>query len=512
LQKLRPLLLHRDSADLERIARQLGALSPANLFQLAPQIQRELKEVATAAPPRDFLICHRPPGAIFFQNVSSVLLIFGPGIGIGDEILCFGLPAALSRILPSADVSVISMYDGLWNRVIKVGKAQIYCDAAAFVSALRGTARSYDLVFMVDFESPGLVSAICREPAIDRYVELSLGLRSVLALDKRYRRLHKSPESNVTNFYHSHARLLSWIHPSAELPELGQAVTRNPGIKSQHDVLTILVSPFTSKEDPSERYWSELLTNVVPPDVIRGVRLIVDTGPNSHTESFANALVRSSSAQPNLNVRCEIARSVTGRLLPLHDMLEKVEQADAIITADSFLAHAAARFDCPAFVLAPRGLENWRVPSQRSFYFRAKDSAPKVATAIQVLLRESLLNGDSPNFRASAKPECQQLAISSALLRHAFSSFCPLSDLLRKWDECGARYRDVVADLQHWPPQFRALLSDHDYGKLWIARPKDRCEYFEDEDRAELREHLRQRFDEWENSNLSKYLRGGQAL
>jgi hypothetical protein len=510
LQKLRPLLLNRESAELEKIAKQLSVLTPANLFRVAPQIQRELREVATAKVPRDVLMSSRPPGDVFFRDTSSVLLIFGPGIGIGDEILCFGLPYALGEALPSAELAVLSMYNGLWNRVTRVRSNRAYCDAAAFVRALRGEARPYEIVFLVDFESPGLVPAICGEPGIDRYVELSVGYRSVVALDKRHRRLHRSPEINIDNFYHSLTRLMSWLHPSARFPPIDEAITQDSTKRSGPDVLTILVSPFTSKEDPSERYWSDLLTNIVPPDLCREVRLIVDTGPNSRTESFATALVRSAIAQPYSGVRCEIARSTAGRLLTLDCILQQVEQADAILTADSFLAHAAARLGRPAFVLARPGLEKWRVPSTRSFYFSAEDSARKVAGAIQILLRESVLNDAAQGFRASAKAECKQLAKASALLRHALSSLCPLSDLLRQWDECHLLYQNVVAELRSWPPRLDALFSDYDYGKLLAAMPESGYGDFDDESRAELRAHLRLMFDEWENSNLSKYICGGQ--
>ncbi|MBV8830630.1 MAG: hypothetical protein JO108_15500 [Acidobacteriaceae bacterium] len=510
LQKLGPLLRERDCCELENIARQLSSLTPESLFRVAPEIQRELREVAALKIPRDVLLSQRSPSDLFFQDISRVLMIFGPGIGIGDEILCFGLPEAISRVLPSAEVNVISMYEGLWNCVAGSRTIETYRDAPGFLGALRRGKAPHDVVFLIDFESPGLVPAICREQLIPRYVELSLGRQSVLVLDNRTRRLCRSPESSVENFYHGLARLLSWLHGAATLPDLDSVVTRTKTTDSPRDLVTILVSPFTSKENPSERYWSDLLTNIVPRAFGRRVRFIVDTGPNSRTESFARSLVQSASAQPFWGASCEIAHSAGERFVSLDRMWHEVENADALLIADSFLAHAAGRLGRPAFVIARPGLERWTVPSPLSFYFRAKDSALTVAGAIRLLLGEHLQTS-SDHLPIAAKRKCRQLAKSSIRLRHAFSSFAPSEELLQEWSGCRACYCDVVAGIHSWPEEFSPLFSDHDYGELWPSCLPDLDPLTGDEDRAEMRKHLEMMFHEWENSNLNKYIHLGHG-
>src|SRR5262249_32169915 len=135
----------------------------------------------------------------------------------------------------------------------------------------------------------------------------------------------------------------------------------------------ILAGPFTSKEEPSERYWSELLTGLVPPELDRPVRLVVDSGPTPATASFAAALARAARGQEHPRVRLEVARGGRGGRPTLGETIDGVCAADVVVAADSFLAHVAPLFGVPALIVAREGLEDWRVPSGRNFYFRAED-------------------------------------------------------------------------------------------------------------------------------------------
>jgi hypothetical protein len=501
LQKLAPLLEHSDDLAIQELAANLSSLTPANLEYFAPKIQLALRDVAGAKLPRQVLVCSESPAPELFSGIHRVSLIFGPGIGIGDEILCFSLPAFFQAFLPEARIEVASMYDGLWNPVTEAQVSRYYSDLSELVEILREGDERDQLSCVIDFELPGLVPAVAREGRLSHYIELSIGHRSAAAFDARNQFLYRSPELNVSNFYHSLAELQRWIAPSAPARSFAPFGTARARLDERRPI-RLLASPFTSKENPSLRYWCELLSNIVPRNVRRQVEFLLDTGPNHHTQAFAVALLKCAQAQSTPAVHYKLAQERAGKCITVPETITLLEDVDALIAADSFLAHAAGYFGCTACVLAPAGLEHWRAPAPTSFYFRLKDSGAEVALGIRFLLNELF---DRSGACAREVSTCQELACKSTQLSLALASEAPLSELSRAWQLAQNAYYNAIATIRDWPKGALVLFSDQDYNTLWVNAPP--CSHLMGGARAHLlRSHLRRLFNDWANSNLCKYL------
>lgn len=431
------------------------------------------------------------------------MLAFGPGIGIGDEIICFPIASRLQGL--GSEITVLTGYEGLWNPVPGVADIKTYHSSREFIEQIR---RGWDLVMMIDFENPGLWPAISREISVDRYAEISLGVRSATAFDRRASRLHRMPSLDpyFQNFYYSLDHIMDWLG-APDTRNFRQALVRSAARANPHDFV-ILVSPFTSKFNASLRYWGGLLKSVAPTDVGVTVRFQIETGSNHTTEAFAIELAKIAAASAPAGVHFELVNA-NGRSASLREIFECLERADMVLAADSFLAHAAPAFGVPATIIARDGVENWRVPDSSNFYFKMRDSISAVALSIRALIRELTL-ADSPDVPSvqRQRPECQALQRASDQVAGSLFSANPNLEHIREdWIACHHAYCRVAGELRFWPTYFDSMLNDELYEHLIGPWPEAQAGDSAGWEEA-LLFHLQHRFQEWHNSNLQKYLNG----
>ena len=497
LKSLMPFLA--DSPALTRFNARLEALTPGNFSLQVESLLDQLKPVLPSHLAPDIVVSRQPPGEEFLAPVRRITLIFGPGIGVGDEILCFTVPDCLRQRLPAAEITVLSAYPDLWSRVAAVDHFHRYHDYDEIVSAIRGQgpAGAADLVMLIDFEKPALTPAIAGEAGVRRYVELSLGARSIVAFDSDTRCLHNSVpiEPYLANYYDSLEHFLHWLGGGRVATDRRKIVDgqRQP---PDDQTLTFLVSPFTSKKDPMEAYWSRLLAGLVPPELTRRSRLLIDPGPNLTTERFASALARAATAQGG-GLRCEVAREEGKRTLPLDAVFRQLEQTQVVICADSFAAHAAPLFGCLTLVVAPPGLGDWRVPAANSYYFDQQVPVDRIAAAMRRLI--AVAHGDDPPW---IPPGGGRLIAASRALTDDFANGATPETLKQGYDDFSRALHGMVASLDQWPQELATLATDRPYRQqlptLALGFPTTR-------DR-DLRLHLESHFRQWHNSNLCKYL------
>jgi hypothetical protein len=299
---------------------------------------------------------------------------------------------------------------------------------------------------------------------------------------------------------------MSWLG-APDTRNRQQAITRPTARANTHDFV-ILVSPFTSKFNASLRYWGSLLKSAAPADGDATVRFQIETGSNHTTEAFALELMKIAAASAPAGVRFELVNA-NGRSTSLPDLFECLERADMVLAADSFLAHAAPAFGVPAAIVARDGVENWRVPDSSNFYFSMRDPIQAVALSIRELIRELALI-DSPNVRSVLRqqPECHSLQCASDQVAGSlYSANLNLERIREDWSACHQAYCRVASDLRSWPTCFDAMLNDERYEHLIGPWPET---HIRDNVAPEpaLIFHLRNRFQEWHNSNLQKYLTG----
>lgn len=458
--------------DVPEIRDPLRALTASNLFRVAPEMQSALRPHLEMRMPRDLVVTPHAPAPEAWRDTRRIVVIYGPAIGIGDEILASTVPRALRALAPDAAIEVMTAYDGLWNRIAPDQPATVYRDVATLLRRMRGGAD--DTMVFVDFERPGLIAAMAHEPEVKWFAELAVGTRTLALLDNRTRRLYEMPAVHRENFYDAVDAMTGW---------LGADVHRFEARGNRDDDL-IVVSPFTSKEEPSERRWRALLLAMLPRTA--ATRVVLDSGPNGATRAFATAIrdvLRAAS------IRADLAAN--GRAATLGEMLDLVRGAGTVVTADSYLAHAAPLFGARTLVVAAEGLEPWRVPSPSSFYFRAELEPEAIGEAMRVLMYEPRL---SP--RRCAEADALRVAASSVDVT------APIDALLDGWQRCADAHNALVATMPEWPRPFATLVSDERYGRLMPRAPRT-----DGIGEPELRAHLAGCFADCARSNLWKYIR-----
>jgi ADP-heptose:LPS heptosyltransferase len=494
IDALKSLVATFEETALQSVADALRALTPANLIRVAPRLQGELSPYLQWRTPRDLVGSSHAPPPSFWNGVRRLAVVYGPAIGIGDEIVTAPLPAALRRLTSDAQITVMTAYRDLWEELAPAEDAIVYRDVRTLIDALRGDA--YDAVAFVDFEPPGLLSIVARDASLPRFLELSLGTRTLSLLDNETRRLYQmpSPAPYAENFYDAMRGMLQWLGAGevARPPR----TTSHDAAQDEHEAqLRIVVSPFTSKEEPSEVLWRSVLTSMIPPELATRTSIVLDSGPNAGTRAFAIALRDPLRAS---GLTCELAAN--GRAASLGEMLAQVRAADVVIAADSYLAHAAPAFGVPAFVVARDGLDAWRVPSPGNFYFRSHDDAARTGAAMQALLRERF--GVAPRMSPLSQTDSRTLRDAASALEEALLN-ASTDSLFDAWQRCFDAHNAVLASLPEWPRDYAAIASDQRYGRLMPRAP-----HRADIDDAELRAHLAARFAECANSNLWKLVRG----
>ncbi|MGH9607184.1 MAG: hypothetical protein ACRD3N_15970 [Terracidiphilus sp.] len=504
LQTLAPFLRSNPGDSIEDCVAMLRALTTTNLARIAPQILRGLHRYKEPVLPRNIVVSTGPPPAAFFSGVRRALIVLGQGIGIGDEILTFPLAAALRRSMPAgASLFVLSSYRDLWRDVEGVDAQGLYDGLGELVVAMCDG--GYDLVAMVDFERPGLLSTLCEEPGVTRYIELAMGLRELAALDKTRRRVWRlgHPDPYYANFYHHMERMKLWLGDE-QAHRNHRSVTVVPKNCAEGEI-AIYASPFTSKEDPSQQFWSELLLAMLPEELSPGltIRIDIDSGANYATRAFARELAESieMTGRAGVSARAASTVGVAGSLLSLADAMERIANANIVVTSDSFPAHAGQLYGKLTLVLAREGVENWRAPAPGNFYLRANAPIEQLTAQARVLLGD-LAQAHAVQTSVAGAPSLLSLRRSARNLHCALNAADAEIDcdaLQREWAEAREATLEVLMQAETWPAGYSVLLADLDYVNLLPEFPAG------DHASAASLLHMRCRVAEWRNSNLLKY-------
>jgi len=507
LKSMSQLLDVPEAADSKKI---LSTLTPTNLREMTERLQLSLAPLSMTEIPRNYFATDKPPPDDFLGTARRILLLLGPGIGIGDEIVTFPLPLWLKEANPSAQVTVLTAYEDLWNAVGGVSRVATYKNYDTIVHAMRGGSElgPFELVVFVDFENPELYEAITYERRIAKYAEISLGGRILVAVDNCAHRIYRLslPTFSLRSVYDSLEWLARGLGARADgVSRYGGAGAGQPPVPD--GPIVVFVSPFTSKYDPSPRYWSRLLAKLAASDWARPLRIVLDAGPNLDTKRFSSEVARAAAAHcPRSTASFEVEVPAAGGGLSLADVLAQLGQAHVVICADSFAAHAAALTNATSMVLATPGLDYWRVPHQRSFRFDAQAPLADVAAAMRLVLAHAGAGSPRDHGRPLAGDEARQLVDCDLRLAADLAGEAGFATSFTTFQRFTALRRAVAERAVGWPAGARELVREGLDGAgpggldaLDGAPVPERL-------RADVVLHIEDQWRQWRRSNLRKYL------
>jgi hypothetical protein len=512
LKSLAVSLQNTDISCLEEGIHHLHAMNPVNFYRLAERLQFTLLPLTHSIDelPSDVRVSNNSPEIDFFKDSRRILILLGPAIGIGDEIILFPLPGWIKAVHPQAEITVLSAYQGLWQRVNCIDHLLHYDDYQAMLSVLRGEEpySQYDLVILADFERPDLYPSICHEARLPRYAELSLGAQSLFLVDNLQRWVHRAPRVTpyFANLYNGLDHLMRWLGLAAPMSGRFSSIPTNRQPSS--DLMHVFVSPFTSKHDPYQPYWNRLICSLFPQPSGGRIRFLIDPGPNNETRRFANDLLRSARAHLPSEIGLQIVEPEKSLPLPFQEVFAHLEKSNVVLCVDSYIAHIAPLFDCTTFVICRAGLEKWHVPHPSSYYFDAEAPCDDIANGIRQILKE-LAHPGRTQESSQALISDPELVLET--ITRVFPSLLEsdhrngvFESLYTTYYDFTKAYAAVMDRLNSWPPEFSGLFADFPYHK--IRHSVNKNFFVPDHLKPDLALHVRDHYEQWQNTNLKKFL------
>ena len=515
LRSLADVLAASDLPALDEVTRCLRAVNPGNFARLGEQLQYALLPLApsTGELPWDVVVSDQPPRDDFLADVERVLLVLGPAIGVGDEIITFPLPTRLKAVHPRARVDVMSAYRGLWDRVDGVDSVRYYADHLELLEAVRGRAPGRAPTWSCRLTSSAPTStrrsvtsrrssgsSSCRS-APSRSSRSTTGTAGCTARRARRRTSATTTSASTTSCAGSASR------PSGRSRARDRPARRPAGRRvRQHPV-----NPFTSKSDPAPAYWSHLISPCSRPrrrgrSASRSIP--VRTRPPSASRPAWSARPppvpppasrwpwrgrptgcrpRSSTSWPRSRAPASSSAPTPSAPTPLRSSARPPSSSPAPASSTGGCPIGPATTSTPR----PRSTRSrpgrgWSCTRSRPGGSRTDDRPPRPPR------RALVASADALRAALEGGPDADPAAVRAA------------------YDDFVAAQRAVVVRLGEWPADFRALFGDVDYER--------RCDpaVGGQPPSAELTPayllHLRDRLGQWENTNLHKYLSASGAV
>src|SRR5579871_1785420 len=105
LQSLADMLEAEPQHDLGTLVGMLRRLTPANFSRIAAPLQLQLASAQRSLlRPPALVVSHNRPPRWPFPSSRRLLIILGPGIGIGDEMILFPLPGTIRAVYPDVEI------------------------------------------------------------------------------------------------------------------------------------------------------------------------------------------------------------------------------------------------------------------------------------------------------------------------------------------------------------------------------------------------------------------------
>ena len=361
--------------ELAGIGRLLAAQGIGNAERVASDVVRLLDSVRDRTPGRQsagvFLRGTLPPLA---DRYGSIVVVFGPGIGLGDEVTYRGLVEAIADRYEGAAVSVFSLYPGLWSRLLPRVSAHHYrrrpLHPFSHLASRRRSAEGRQLVVLLDFEFFDFHGwVVPRKPYRD-VVEASLGRSDVWFVrgDSPWARYEQIGTGTNYGFVHALTQRLVPMSPARVWRPIS-GVRRGRAARSSR---TLLLNPLSSKPLPfPPSGWARVVDRTA--SALSGVALEVRVFPGLHEASRVYAadvcrlINRSGWASASL-----LTGADGGALRPesaMPALVSSLRSTDLCVTLDTFTSHVVPLFGVPTLNVTYRENREFWVPSPWSFYF-----------------------------------------------------------------------------------------------------------------------------------------------
>ncbi len=406
--------------------------------------------------PYDFGTC--PPRPLKGRSYSRMLVMIGPGIGIGDEVSFTTFFRSLRDHfhIPAARAEIYTFSPGLWQTLAPEFAIRGLAGAplgffARLRRRLKTTPPSEVLIIYASFM--GQEMHRCLLPYREQLDVIEVALASGQAWLKLRGQgrgvTHRGRDQKTPNMIRALEELLH--HLLGQKPRIASRSTLSYRLKSGK-VFRIFVNPFTSKFSPLKpEHWAQFIRDVrsaLPRSTLLSCRL--SPGLSPWCLEYARQIVRATAQLVPDNIKLSILSESDGVKLnsenAIQEMHKALAKADLVLAIDTYTAHLAAYLNTVSIALClNRNPEFWE-PAVHTFWVDINLGSKVVSTMIRGVVK--LLTRD---FRADP-----------AIARYA--------EDCRKLMELGHPMDLVTANGD--APDYRIAQWSMHAGRVWNSLPK----------------------------------------
>ena len=308
------------------------------------------KETATYIPAYN--------GTIIKKKYDRVIVVTGPGIGLGDEISCLEFIRSLKAVLPGADFDFYGFYPGFWNAVEPestihslVGKPTKPFDCVDDIVKERKADKT--LLVFINFSGLRFHLAFCLDKVRPDIVEIAVG-KGVMwfaPADGSPIQVARAMDELSPCNYIAMRKLAGKLLGPVNNDGFRQ---KQPARGFDKDVFQIIINPFTSKQiflGPQD--WALIIKKAINLKDRKQVSVSVLPGMSEQSKDYAMQIVDEAKTDGIDNFNIRILEN-NGSLYPDHafqTVYQSMCRSDLLIGIDTYTAHLAAALSVPSVAL-----------------------------------------------------------------------------------------------------------------------------------------------------------------
>jgi len=286
-------------------------------------------------------------------DYARLTVVFGPGLGLGDQIMYLSLLRALAAHVPGAEITVFTLYPGLWAELLPAARERSYRGdpLRPFRFLRRDGAPGRELVVAADFGANDLHRGVARPSRGRDVLEVALGPHRAwfARAGTEPVRTEQWPMPAAGGYYALLAAMAGRLCPAGTPWPVWEAAA--PRRRPQRPPC-VLVNPLSSKRFPfGPEHWAAVLARL--DGLVGGLQARVFPGVHPASRASAMQVV-------------ELARAAGVQVAPLDEgeapltpedgvarVCRAAREADLCLTVDTFTAHLVPLFGTPTVTLTP---------------------------------------------------------------------------------------------------------------------------------------------------------------
>jgi hypothetical protein len=350
-------------------------------------------------------------------DYHTINVIFGPALGLGDQIAFFFLLQRLRKYCSRSQLTIFTLYPNLWRHLLPDVREVTYRGSPlrpfdAFQRNHRKRKPTRELVLIADFDCFNLHARVIPKSSSRDILEISLGRQAAwyYRCGSPWIRFEDFSQSQPSeNNYCVLSKMSERLMPQQGILTPWEAICSVPPTSMVAGKKVILLNPFTSKDySLKSTDWYHLLRKIqtlVPKQI--SLKVKVFPGLNEESRLHANEIV-TLCRRGLKSLRAEVLGAERGKLLTAYNaflrLAEVLRSVDVCLTVDTFTAHLAPLHGVTTVVVTHRNNRAFWVPSPWSFYClkeRMQIVLPPLLTSLLTI--EHVTRGLLPLQRTAAR-------------------------------------------------------------------------------------------------------------